>query len=140
MSRYLLDTETITLVQFGHAMVIRNLTAHADTDRVLSVVSFQEQMRGWVGRFGKLTATAQQADWYDRLVTRIFPVWRQFEMLAFPQPAIVRFEHLRSQRLNIGLMDLRLGAVALENSLIVVTRNARDFARIPGLRTEDWSV
>lgn len=97
-------------------------------------------MRGWLGRFGKLTAPAQQADWYDRLVTRIFPVWRRYEMLAFPQPAMVRFEHLRSQRLNIGLMDLRLGAIALENHLIVVTRNVRDFARIPGLQTEDWSV
>ncbi len=32
MSRYLVDMETITLVQFGHATVIRNLTAHADTD------------------------------------------------------------------------------------------------------------
>ena len=36
--------------------------------------------------------------------------------------------------------DLRLGAVALENNLTVVTRNVRDFNRVPGVRTEDWSV
>jgi tRNA(fMet)-specific endonuclease VapC len=140
MSRYLLDTDSITLIQFGHAIVIRKLAAHPDTEIVLSAVSFQEQMRGWLGRLAKLTTAVQQADWYNRLVTRMFPVWRRFEMLPFPQPAIQRFQQLRALRLNVGLMDLRLAAVALENSLIVVTRNVRDFARIPGLQTEDWSV
>src|SRR5438309_1543937 len=109
MSRFLLDTDTITLVQFGHGIIIRNLAAHADTDIILAVVSFQEQLRGWLGRLGKLAAPAQQADWYDRLVTRMFPVWRRFEMLPFPVAAMQRFQQLRSLRLNIGLMDLRLG-------------------------------
>src|SRR5579884_1759966 len=97
-------------------------------------------MHGWFGRLGKLAAPVQQADWYDRLVTRMFPVWRRFEMLAFPLSALQRFQQLRALRLNVGLMDLRLGAVALENNLTVVTRNVRDFNRVPGLRTEDWSV
>jgi tRNA(fMet)-specific endonuclease VapC len=137
MSRYLLDTDTITLIQFGHATAVRNLSAHADADVALSAVSFQEQMRGWLGRLNKLTAPSQLADWYDRLVTRMFPVWRRFELLPFPLPAIQRFEQLRSLRLNVGLMDLRLAAVALENNLTVVTRNVRDFRRVPGLQTED---
>lgn len=140
MSQYLLDTDTITLVQFGHAVVLRNLAAHPDTEILLSAISFQEQMRGWLGRLGKLAAPVQQADWYHRLVTRIFSVWRRFDMLPFPLAAIQRFQRLRALRLNVGLMDLRLGAVALENDLKVVTRNLRDFNRIPGLQTEDWSA
>ena len=140
MSRYLLDTDTITLIQFGHAGVIRNLATHADADIALSAISFQEQMRGWLGRLNLLTTASQQADWYDRLVTRIFPVWRRFELLPFPQPAIQRFQQLRALRLNIGLMDLRLAAVALENNLTVVTRNVRDFGRVSGLQIEDWSI
>jgi tRNA(fMet)-specific endonuclease VapC len=67
-------------------------------------------------------------------------VWRRFELLPFPLAAIQRFEQLRALRLNVGLMDLRLGAVALENNLTVVTRNVRDFKRIPRVQTEDWSV
>jgi tRNA(fMet)-specific endonuclease VapC len=140
MSRYLLDTDTVTLMQFGHSVVIRNLAVHADTEVTLAAASFQEQMRGWLNRLNQLKAISQQADWYDRLVVRLLPVWRRFQMAPFPQPAIQRFQHLRSLRLNIGLMDLRLAAVALESNLIVVTRNVAVFGRVPGLQIEDWSI
>lgn len=70
----------------------------------------------------------------------MFPVWKRHPLLSFPEPAILRFENLRSLRLNVGLLDLRIAAVALENGLTVVTRNRRDFGRVPGLATEDWSV
>lgn len=61
-------------------------------------------------------------------------------MAPFPLAAVQRFEQLRSLRLNIGSMDLRLAAIALEEQRIVVTRNVRDFSRVPGVQTEDWSV
>jgi len=74
------------------------------------------------------------------LVTRLLPVWHRLPVLPFSEAAILRFDHLRTLRLNVGSMDLRSAAIALENDLTVITRNRRDFGRVPGLKIEDWSV
>ena len=39
-----------------------------------------------------------------------------------------------------GTMDLRLAAIALSQNLTVLTRNLRDFGRVPGLKVEDRTL
>ena len=42
-------------------------------------------------------------------------------------------------KLNVGRLDLRIAAIVLENQGVLITRNVRDFARVPGLVLEDWT-
>jgi tRNA(fMet)-specific endonuclease VapC len=35
-------------------------------------------------------------------------------------------------------MDLKIASIVLANDATLLTRNANDFNRIPGLRVEDW--
>jgi tRNA(fMet)-specific endonuclease VapC len=40
----------------------------------------------------------------------------------------------------IGSNDLMIAAIALANSLTLVTHNLREFGRIAGLRIDDWEA
>jgi tRNA(fMet)-specific endonuclease VapC len=51
-----------------------------------------------------------------------------------------RHATLIRSRLNVGSFDLKIAAIALEYQATVVTRNVRDFGRVPGLTIVDWSV
>ena len=44
------------------------------------------------------------------------------------------------QRLNVGSNDLKIAATALEQNATVVTRNLRDFGRVPGVLCQDWTI
>ncbi len=45
---------------------------------------------------------------------------------------------LRSRGLQISDFDLLIGCTAIENDLIMVTENLKEFQRISGIRIENW--
>ena len=63
--------------------------------------------------------------------------WR---ILPYTEQAIARVDRLKGMRLNVRIMDLRIAAIVLEHSGTVVTRNVRDFQRVPNLPVENWAV
>ena len=65
-------------------------------------------------------------------------LFSRFSVVPYDQPAEDEFQQLRAIR--IGTQDRKIAAVALANQLTLVTPNRRDFARVPGLMLEDWSV
>ena len=62
-----------------------------------------------------------------------------FDTKAADRYAAVRAHLARSGR-PIGDRDLMIAAIALANRMAVVTSNAAEFARVPGLTVEDWLV
>ena len=60
--------------------------------------------------------------------------------MNFTQPASTRFDSLIRAKPNVKKNDLRIAAIALEQGAIIVTRNVRDFIRVPNLVVEDWML
>ncbi|MFM9266352.1 type II toxin-antitoxin system VapC family toxin [Tychonema sp. BBK16] len=49
------------------------------------------------------------------------------------------YMQLQAQRIRVGTQDLRIASIAISCSAVVVTRNHRDFGKVPNLMLEDWT-
>jgi tRNA(fMet)-specific endonuclease VapC len=138
MSLYVLDTDTLQLYQDGHPLVLARVHAVAPSDRAISVVTVEEQLSGWYAQLRQAQQPERLAWAYQRLAaTDRF--LSQVQIVDFEESHIRRYEQLRKLKLKVGKMDLRIAATALERRATLVTRNLRDFQRVPGLRIADWS-
>src|SRR5205809_6687497 len=102
MSLFLLDTDIVSLLEQGHATVLQQINSHSVSDIAVSASTIQEQIQGFLAALARAPNPQQLAHAYDMLVTRLLPVWAHFQVLSFTEPAILRFEHLRSMKLNVG--------------------------------------
>ncbi len=138
MSLYVLDTDTLTLFEKNHPVVSAHVRAHQANELAITVLSVEQQLSGWYTELRRARGHEKLARVYLKLANNAKFLSR-LDILTFSEAAIIRYEQLRSRKINIGKMDLRIAAVALEQQAILVTRNLRDFRRIPGLQIEDWS-
>jgi tRNA(fMet)-specific endonuclease VapC len=139
MTPYVLDTDTLTLYQENHPAVVNRVAQHPPSNIAITVLTVEEQLSGWYTRLRHAKDIDDLAAVYERLTATAESLGR-FRILSFTKPAIVRFEQLHAAKLGVAKMDLRIAAVTLEVGGTVVTRNRRDFGRVPGLAIEDWSV
>lgn len=109
-----------------------------DADFRYSIVSFDEQIRG-------AHAALNSARTVDDLVRAygffdmILRDYAAMPVFSFDRAAALEFHRLRSSGLRVAATDLRIAAIALSQDLTLLTRNARDFAKVPNLRIEDWT-
>ena len=139
---YLLDTDHIALLDRGGAegeRIRARLSQVPPAEVSASVVSYEEQLRGWMAYLAQLRTVDRQVEGYRRL-QRMLEFYCVTPLLAFDEQAPEQFQELWLTRIRVGTMDLKIAAIALVNNAIVLSRNQRDFRRIPGLRCEDWSV
>lgn len=139
MNHFLLDTDVFSLFLQTDANVVRAVVAHMFEALSVSVITVQEVWNGWAAAITRAKTPAQLALGYDRLASTLNEL-RNWLVVPFSVAAITRYEALKRQNLNVGGNDLRIASIALEIGATVVTRNRRDFARIPGVVIEDWSV
>jgi tRNA(fMet)-specific endonuclease VapC len=139
MSLFVLDTDHLTLYYRGDPIVVQRVDAQPPTDLAISVMTVDEQLSGWYTLARRARRPDEIARAYARLGDSVVRLakWR---ILPYTESGIARVAQLRALRLNVRLMDLRIAAIALENGAVVVTRNRRDFGRVPGLSVDDWSV
>jgi tRNA(fMet)-specific endonuclease VapC len=137
----ILDTDHLTLFFQGGiagSRIKRRQDALRAGDIATAIVSYEEQTRGRLAFISKSRTMAMTIESYRHLHNHL-RCFLRMPVADFTEAATVEFQRLRKLGLRIGTMDLPIAAVAISLSAVVLTRNTRDFDKVPGLRIEDWS-
>jgi tRNA(fMet)-specific endonuclease VapC len=140
--KFLFDTDHISLIQQPNSpeygAIQAHASAHSPSDIVYCIVSFQEQV---IGAHAYITRAKTPSDLLIgyRLMSAVHSTFMTKSVLPFDGSALAEFDQLVASKVRVKTMDLRIAAIALVNSLTLVTRNSRDFSKVPGLVIEDWT-
>jgi tRNA(fMet)-specific endonuclease VapC len=139
-----LDTDLLTIVQrhegehFGRLQERLEIAASSESVGV-TIISFEEQTRGWLTYSGRVKTSEMQVEAYARL----HAMQQDFcdcKILDFELGAAGRFEELRKAKIRIGAMDLKIAAIVLIRGAKLLSRKLGDFRKVPGLPVEDWTL
>ena len=100
-----------------------------------TIITVEEQMRGWMASISKERQVRRQVGPYRELMN-LFEFFSQYEILPFDEKAAVIFDGF--SRIRIGSMDRKIAAIAIANNALLLTANRRDYEHVPGLRFENW--
>jgi tRNA(fMet)-specific endonuclease VapC len=137
---WILDTDHISLFQRGNSTVIRKIQSIARPEIAVTIVSYEEQIRGWLKIVSRSSSDFDQLIFGYSKLNETLDFYRTKTVLDFNTAAANHFQQLLRQKIRAGTQDLRIASIALAVGGTVVTRNQRDFQRVPGLPIADWSM
>jgi tRNA(fMet)-specific endonuclease VapC len=132
MSRaFLLDTNILSdLVRHPQGTVATRIAAAGEENVCTSIIVAAEL------RFGAAKSGSA------KLGNRVDLILSALEILPLEPHADRAYAEIRNrlsrQGTSIGPNDLLIAAHALSAELTVVTANAREFSRVPGLKVDNW--
>ena len=139
MSLFVLDTDTLTLLEEAHPVVAERVRACAPEELAVTVVTVEEKLTGWYTLIRRAKKPEQFIHAYHRLAGAI-DLLKPLRTLEVSKAAFDRYQDLQSQKLGVGKMDLLIAAIVVDADATLITRNRADFARIPCLKWLDWSL
>lgn len=129
--RYLLDTNIIIAAMKNRAEVVERLEKTPIEDVILSAVVL-----------GELEFGAEKSAQVERNRARVAELACQFPLAVVDAATCRRYGEIRAdlerQGTPIGANDTWIAAQALALGVVLVTDNVGEFARVPGLKIENW--
>jgi tRNA(fMet)-specific endonuclease VapC len=140
---YILDTDHVSLLEKKQTAesqrLLFRLTGVPPEEKATTIITFEEQMRGWMAWIAQARSLPEQVERYGRL-NQTLHRYCAGTVLDFDERAAEEFQRLRKTRIRIGTMDLKIAAIALSHNATLLSRNLKDFNKVPGLKVEDWAA
>ena len=128
---YLLDTNVVSdLIRHPHGVITKRISLEGEDNVCTSIIVASEL------RFGALKRSSEQ------LTRQLDLVLSTIQVMPFEAPADSLYGKLRvyleKRGTPIGPNDMLIAAQALALDCTLVTRNVREFSRVPELKVDDW--
>lgn len=138
----ILDTDCLSLLDRERLLEASKLRQKLDQfspDEIFTtIITFEEHMRGWLSFVAKAKTPEQQVYAYQKL-HRFLESYRNTAVLEFDQNSAEIYKNLKSQKIRIGSMDLKIASIAISRKAILVSRNLKDYEQVPNLVVNDWT-
>ena len=135
------DTDHVNVLKYPEhprfASLTTQLNTSDDQDIATTVITVEEQMRGWLAWINRSDDVHRQVPAYQELL-QLFVFFSRWHVVPFDEQAASEFQGLRAQRIRIGAMDLKIAVIALIHDALLLSANLRDFQQIPNLRVAKW--
>ncbi len=131
---YLLDTNIcIYLIKNTYPSMTERVFSMDPSELCISAITLYELEYG-----------AAKSKWSEQTRQKLYMFLAPFTILPFDgkdavNAGIIR-ANLEKEGNPIGPYDIQIAAQGLARNLIVITHNTAEFNRVPGLRTEDWTL
>lgn len=139
MTLWVLDTDHVSLFQQNHPIVSSRIRAVNPEEVAVTVITAEEQFYGRMNQIRRANSADSLLSAYARLRAAL-DYFKTVNLLNFDHEAYSCYTELVRQKIRVGTQDLRIAACVISRNGVLVTRNRRDFERIPGLRFEDWTI
>ncbi len=139
---YILDTDHLSLIQRNGQegkRILTRLATIADLSIAVTVITYEEQVRGRLAVLAKAKTLEAQVIGYQRL-EQLIADYQSILIVPFSNVAALEHQRLRKAYPRLGNMDLKIAAISITINAILLTRNTSDFGKIVELRIEDWST
>ena len=142
MSLWILDTNVINQLHGYAPNVEKKLTTIKPRDVAITIITAEELISGWFNKISKANSQNELSNliYSYKGFSATLAYLKEVRVLEFDQKAYEIYLQLRQQVRMKRTGDMRIAAIALSINGIVVTRNQKDFEKVPNLKTEDWTL
>ena len=138
----ILDTDCVSLLSREKILESSKLRQRLDSfppdELFTTIITFEEQMRGWLSFVAKAKTPEQQVYAYEQL-HQFLKNYRKALVLDYDENAAKVFQALKSNKIRIGSMDSKIASIAISRKAILVSRNLKDFEQVQDLSVQDWT-
>jgi tRNA(fMet)-specific endonuclease VapC len=134
------DTDILSLVLRGDPVCLQKASLIPAAEQGVPIVAVEEVLRGRLNavrqaQAGKSNLSVDET--YRRLERTVVDL-QHLHILSHSPQAEALMQSWRTQKIKVGISDLRIAAICLIHSATLISRNRRDFDQVPGLTVEYW--